>query len=90
MKMILSAAAAALVFLGSPAVAKDEPSAPNADASKKICENITVLGSRLAVKRVCATRAQWEAKRREDRAWIDKGQREVCVVQKSGGGGPSC
>ena len=34
---------------------------------EKVCEDITIVGSRLAVKRVCATRAQWAEKRRRDR-----------------------
>ena len=82
--------AAASVWSVSPAAAQSAADAKVVDPDEKICENITLVGSRLAVKRVCATRAQWDEKKRQDRSWIEKGQREVCVVSKSGGGSPVC
>jgi len=48
-----------------------------ADPDEKVCENITVIGSRLAVKRVCATRAEWKEKRKLDREVVDDAQRHA-------------
>lgn len=45
------------------------------DPNERVCETIKPLGSRLATKRVCATRAEWEDYRRQDRDAIDKAQR---------------
>jgi hypothetical protein len=36
-------------------------------ADKKICESIKLVGSRLAVKRICATGAEWAERRKRDR-----------------------
>ena len=44
------------------------------DPNEKICESQGVLGSRLSTRRVCATRAEWEAKRRDERQMIDRSQ----------------
>lgn len=52
------------------AQAKDKAADPN----KIICEKQEVLGSRLAVRRVCMTRAQWADLRSQDRQEIDKVQ----------------
>jgi hypothetical protein len=48
-----------------------------ADPNEKVCENIKVIGSRLAVKRVCATRAEWKEKRKLDREVVDDAQRHA-------------
>lgn len=73
--LLLSAAAAPAAGL------EDAKGTANArDPDQKICEDITLVGSRLAVKRVCATRAQWAEKRRRDRDMVDQAQRSPCVV----------
>jgi hypothetical protein len=51
---------------------------PAADPNQKICEDLTVIGSRLARKRICATRAEWEQKRRDDREATEKAQTQLC------------
>jgi hypothetical protein len=79
------------VFLATPAIAQKAPKNPANDADKKICEKITVLGSRLAFKQVCMTRDQWAERRLDDRQAIDAAQRSPCVIQGvSAGGKPSC
>ena len=88
-------AASALV---SPAVAQSGPGtqmAPNyssGDRDEKICESIPAIGSRLAKKRVCATRAEWEEKKRLDREAVEQAQRLIggpCqVAPASRNGGP--
>ena len=58
-----------------PTVATAEgKKADSKDPNRIICEKQGVLGSRLAVKRVCMTAAEWEVRKREDRQAIEKGQ----------------
>jgi hypothetical protein len=53
-----------------------------------------VIGSRLAKKRVCATRAEWEEQRRQDRQAVDQIQKQIAgpcsVVANKNIGAPSC
>jgi hypothetical protein len=62
------------------------------DPNEKVCENLTVVGSRLAKKRVCATRAEWEDRRRQDRQAVDQIQKQIVgpcqVTPGSRNGGP--
>ena len=58
-----------------PAQAEDSTdAAKKTDPNEVVCEKIEVLGSRLAVKRVCKTRSEWAEQRRLDRQGIDKAQ----------------
>ena len=66
-----------LISAPSPAFAQAPPSSPTADPNEKVCENIAAIGSRLAKKRVCATRAEWEERRRLDREAVDQAQRQI-------------
>lgn len=59
----------------SPAQAP--PPSPAADPNEKVCENLTAIGSRLAKKRVCATRAEWEERRRLDREAVESAQKMI-------------
>lgn len=45
--------------------------------NERVCEDIKVIGSRLAVKRVCGTRAEWKEKRQMDREVVDEAQRHA-------------
>lgn len=38
------------------------------DSNEKICQSVPEIGSRLAKKRICATRAEWAERRAQDRA----------------------
>ena len=77
--------------LAAPLLAEQAQSKPAKDPNEKICENQSVVGSRLATRRVCATRAEWEEKRRLDKDAIDQGQRSACMVTHNGGTGrPGC
>ncbi|GAA4747298.1 hypothetical protein GCM10023264_11260 [Sphingomonas daechungensis] len=54
---------------------------------EKICENITPIGSRLATKRFCGTRAEWEDRKRQDRDFTEQVQKgRHCQSQ----GGAQC
>lgn len=70
-------------FLASSAIAQvaAEQSGKTAyDPNERICENVTLTGSRLGKKRFCGTRAEWEERRRRDREEVEKAQRMPCVV----------
>ena len=65
---------AAMAFT-SAAQAAPAPSAKNSDPNEVVCERIGTIGTRLATKKVCATRAEWDEKRRLDREAVDQAQR---------------
>src|SRR3954452_21684537 len=90
---------AALTWAGCSslaAAAPDQPSQnarPKLDPNQRICEDITQVGSRLATKRICATRAEWAEKRKQDRDVVDDAQRSAhvgCSVVGTHSGTPSC
>ena len=68
-----------------------EPSPPTAagDPNEKICETVSMIGSRLAKKRICATRAEWADRRLQDRREGEGIQRQMngstCVPVKTNG-----
>jgi hypothetical protein len=49
------------------------------DPNEKICENITPIGSRLATKRFCGTRAEWADRKLQDKQALEKAQMSPCV-----------
>lgn len=77
----LTAFASIAFALVAPASAQDKAGskAKAKDPNQMVCEKQEVLGSRLAVKRICMTRAQWAEKRREDRDLVQKSQLGPCV-----------
>ena len=81
-------------LLATAALAETKPAqspAPASDRNEKVCENIIVTGSRLASKRFCGTRAQWEDRKRQDREAVEAAQRSPCVLQRNGfNGKPIC
>lgn len=87
------AASLAVVSIPTPIAAQAPPSSPTADPNEKVCENIAAIGSRLAKKRVCATRAEWEERRRLDREAVEQAQKLIggpCQTTPSArNGGPT-
>lgn len=74
------------VLLAAPTTAQQAASPPtahkpqsNAD-ERKICEEEEQIGSRLNVRRVCATRSEWQRRRLEDRQTIEKNQVQFGLV----------
>ena len=67
--LLVSAAAVAEPSSSSPA-----NGAGTADPNQMICRNQRETGSMLNRTRVCKTRAQWEADRRDTRQTIDRTQ----------------
>lgn len=55
-----------------------------ADPNQKICQVITPVGSRLATKKVCATRAEWDARKKDDREIVEKVQTQRCMSAADG------
>jgi hypothetical protein len=53
------------------------PKKAGLDPSERICRNIDPTGSRVTTKRVCATRAEWDAREREDKDATQQMQRPV-------------
>lgn len=73
---ICAAAAAAPLLPAYAGQATKTASDPN----EKICQVVTPVGSRLATKKVCATRAEWEDKKRQDREATERAQTQLCVI----------
>lgn len=91
LRMIFAPLAAGLAVLSAPL--SGQVAKPAADPNERICEKQTVVGSRLAVRRVCATRAEWAEKRRLDREAIDKTQLSPngpCQTVNTHSGAPGC
>lgn len=66
---------------------------PAADPNQRVCETVTVLGSRLGAKKICATRAEWAERRKQDRDSVESGQRAAnigCNTINTHTGAPSC
>jgi hypothetical protein len=57
------------------------------DPNERICEDIVQTGSRIAAKHFCATRAEWEDKKRQDREAVEKAQLSPCMLTHNGGTG---
>ena len=67
--LLVSTAASAEPSSSSPA-----NGAGTADPNQMICRNQRETGSMLARTRVCKTRAEWDADRRDNRQSIDRNQ----------------
>lgn len=85
---------ATLSLIASAALAADpqsaKPATPGYDPDERICEKITVTGSRLATHTVCATRSEWDRRRLEERQLIDRSQMAPCVEMSVSGGKAQC
>ena len=66
---------AAVAALGTTAAfAADTATKKVRDPNEVVCEKQVELGSRVAMKRVCLTRAEWVERRRLDRMEVEKAQ----------------
>lgn len=96
MKQLLVATSLAASLMATSAAAQaPAPSSSTITLNEKVCENQTTIGSRLAKKRVCATRAEWQERKRLDREAVDQAQRQIigpCQTTPSArsGGPTSC
>lgn len=82
-------------FGSPPAVAQAEPAPTTSagDPNERVCENLSQVGSRLAKRRVCSTRAEWEDRKRQDRQAVEQIQKQIggpCQTTPSArNGGPT-
>lgn len=77
----------------TPAAAqkKIDPNLNVGDPNERICEKITPVGSRLASKRFCGTRAEWLDRQRQDREALEAAQKGPCMITTTGSTGrPGC
>ena len=73
--MFLLTLTAALALHASSSPAAAEPvKASDVKEERQICKTEALIGSRVP-KRVCATKREWEARRREDKEALDSMQR---------------
>lgn len=81
----LGAVAGMIVYvLAVPVAAENaapESAKKKADPNEVVCERQQVLGSRLAVRKVCMTRSQWAEQRQANRDLVEKAQLGSCVRQ---------
>lgn len=76
------AAGLALATLGAPLLADSGSSTTQApttktdasDPNKVICRRIETIGTRLDAKRICRTRAEWEAEQQANRQDLERNQ----------------
>lgn len=84
----------ALLVAASGAAANPAPATnQKTGANDKVCENITTTGSRLAKKRFCGTKAEWEDRKQQDRDAINKMQSRLngpCATVAQHSGTPKC
>ena len=81
---ILTLAAAVAIAASTPAAgaapvapegaAQAAPAAKPVDKDRQICKTEPLAGSRVP-KKVCATKAEWDARRQDDKEQLDKMQR---------------
>lgn len=69
------------ITFATPSNASADDKRKARDPNETVCETEEILGSRLATRRICLTRAQWAEKRRDDRALIDRSQTQLCVAE---------
>lgn len=85
-KLSFTVLAATSIALTPAAEAPQSKGKEALNPNEKVCETIKPVGSRLATKRVCATRAEWADYRRQDRDATEKAQRLNCLTQSACGG----
>jgi hypothetical protein len=71
--VLLTGLVATPTFAQSTPPAAPAPAKPD-DRNRKICEKVSVIGSRLATKRVCMTRAEWDQAQLQDRQDLERVQ----------------
>ena len=83
----------AMINFSATVQAAPAPSAKKSDPNEIVCERIETIGTRLATKKVCGTRAEWDEKRRLDREAVDSAQRSAngpCNATLTHTGAPAC
>ena len=69
------------------------PAANATNSAKKVCEDVILTGSRLASKRFCGTKAEWEDRRQQDKDAVNQIQTRLngpCSTINQHSGTPTC
>lgn len=91
--VLLMTIAGAAPLRAEPTGASANPQSAVRDPNEKVCENIVQVGSRIAAKRFCGTRAEWEARQKQDRDVVEGAQRAAgapCQAVLTHSGAPNC
>lgn len=74
-------AIALLMVSAAPEAAPPVPASNTnvGNPNEKICETITPIGSRLATKRFCGTRAEWADRKLQEKQALENAQKSACV-----------
>lgn len=73
--MILSLASALLLMQAAPAAVDGAAASADADADKKICKREKQIGSLVRAKKICRTKAEWDAAEAQARQDVGEIQR---------------
>ena len=87
--LAVAAFAAPVAAQTNSAPARTHGSQAQGDPNERICEDIKLTGSRLAVRRFCGTRAEWAERQLQDKMEVERIQRSPCVVQRTASAGRS-
>lgn len=77
MRMLSLALVATLALTATAAQAADKPDEPKNGPTRLICKTEEILGTRLRKGRRCVTAAEWAEVRRQERQYIEHGQRRA-------------
>jgi hypothetical protein len=91
--VVLLTLVSAAPLRAEPVANPGQPTVASRDPNERICENIITTGSRLATKRFCGTRAEWEARQKQDRDVVEDAQRHAtdpCHSVQTHTGAPTC
>lgn len=80
-KIIIAAGVLALLTLGTPALAENssETQAPATKTeddgqNKVVCRRVESIGTRLAAKKICRTKGEWDAEASSNRQDLERSQ----------------
>jgi hypothetical protein len=85
MMVVMTLSAAVLptaAYAGQTAGTQNAKQQP--DPGEVVCKDIDVSGLRFGTKRVCATRAEWQARQQGDREAVEQMQRPIQVCNIMG------
>lgn len=72
--LMLAALLGGAMLLPGPASAEPAGKKTTTDPNQVVCRKEEVLGSRLASRKICKTRAEWAEETRENRGNIERAQ----------------
>ncbi|MFM5949503.1 MAG: hypothetical protein ACKOPM_09795 [Novosphingobium sp.] len=79
-KSLIAAGAVALLMMAGPVAAKSDSAAGSSaqsdegETNKMVCRRVESIGTRLGSKKVCRTKAQWDAEAAANRQDLERSQ----------------